>query len=105
MPPKARIDALGALHHIIVRGFERRRIFSDDQDRDNFVERLGDNVTETQICCFAWALIPKHVPQTQKTLNTPIKNTILCKNIPNKFIYFLTNTPKISKLFVTCMLL
>ncbi len=45
MPRKARINAPGALHHIIVRGIERRRIFSDDQDRDNFVERLGDIVT------------------------------------------------------------
>jgi len=60
MPRKARIDALGALHHIIVRGIERRRIFSDDQDRDNFVERLGNIVTESQTVCFAWALIPNH---------------------------------------------
>ena len=30
---KARIDAPGALHHIIVCGIERRRIFSDDQER------------------------------------------------------------------------
>ena len=60
MPRKARIDAPGALHHIIVRGIERRRIFSDDQDRDNFIERLGDIVTETKTFCFAWALIPNH---------------------------------------------
>ncbi len=60
MPRKARIDAPGALHHIIVRGIERRRIFSDEQDGDNFVERLGDIVSETQTFCFAWALIPKH---------------------------------------------
>jgi REP element-mobilizing transposase RayT len=57
----ARIDAPGALHHIIVRGIERRRIFSDNLDRDNFVERLGDIVTETQTCCFAWALIPNNM--------------------------------------------
>jgi putative transposase len=31
MPRKARIDARGALHHIIIRGIERRRIFIDDQ--------------------------------------------------------------------------
>jgi len=54
MPRKARIDTPIALHHIIVRGIERRRIFSDDRDRDNFVERLGDIVTETQTGCFAW---------------------------------------------------
>jgi len=60
MPRKARIDAPGALHHIIVRGIERRRIFSDDQHRDNFIERLGDIVTDTKTFCFAWALIPNH---------------------------------------------
>ncbi len=32
MPRKARIDAPGALHHIIVRGIERRKIFYDDID-------------------------------------------------------------------------
>ena len=40
MPRKARIDASGALHHIIVRGIERRNIFYDDRDRDHFLERL-----------------------------------------------------------------
>jgi len=47
MPRKARIDAAGALHLIIVRGIERRRIFSDDQDRDNFVENWGSSLRLT----------------------------------------------------------
>ena len=72
MPRKARIDAPGALHHIIVRGIERRRIFSDDQDRDNFVERLGDIVTESQTCCFAWALIPNHAHILLRTGQSPL---------------------------------
>jgi putative transposase len=72
MPRKARIDAPGALHHIIVRGIERRRIFSDDQDRDNFLERLGNILTETQTCCFAWALIPNHAHLLLRTGQTPL---------------------------------
>jgi hypothetical protein len=52
MPRKARIDAPGALHHATFRGIERRWIFSDDPDRDNFVERLGDIVFETPTVCF-----------------------------------------------------
>ncbi len=36
MPRKARIDAPGASHHIIVRGIERRKIFKDDYDRIDF---------------------------------------------------------------------
>ena len=53
MPRRSRIDAPGALHHIIARGIDRQRIFKDDADRDNFVERLGNIVTETQTFCFA----------------------------------------------------
>ncbi len=37
---RSRIDAPGALHPIIVRGIERKNIFKDDTDRDNFLERL-----------------------------------------------------------------
>ena len=72
MPRKARIDAPGALNHIIIRGIKRQRIFSDDQDRDNFVKRLGDIVTETQTSCFAWALIPNHAHILLRTGHTPL---------------------------------
>ena len=72
MPRKARIDAPGALHHIIVRGIERRKIFYDDQDRNNFLERLGVVLTETGAPCFAWALIPNHVHLLMRTGLTPI---------------------------------
>jgi putative transposase len=76
MPRKARIDAPGALHHIIVRGIEGRKIFSDDQDRDNFVERLGGILTETQTCCLAWALIPNHTHLLLRTGPTPISTVM-----------------------------
>ena len=72
MPRKSRIDAPGALHHIFVRGIKRQRIFSDDQDRDNFVKRLGDIVTETQTACFAWALIPNHAHILLRTGQAPL---------------------------------
>jgi putative transposase len=43
MPRKARIDAPGAFHHIICRGIERRKIFYDDTDRNNFLNgKIGD---------------------------------------------------------------
>ena len=62
MPRKSRIDAPGALHHIIVRGIERRKIFFDDADRNNFVDRVGGIVAETNTTCYAWALLPNHSP-------------------------------------------
>ena len=57
MPRKARIDAPGALHHIIFRGIERRKIFRDNKDRDNFLDRLGNVLSDSGTPCYAWALI------------------------------------------------
>ncbi|MFZ3055878.1 MAG: hypothetical protein WA124_05500 [Smithella sp.] len=36
----ARLDAPAALHHIMIRGIERRQIFRDDADREDFLSRL-----------------------------------------------------------------
>ncbi|OEU67630.1 MAG: hypothetical protein BBJ57_10730 [Desulfobacterales bacterium PC51MH44] len=55
MPRKSRIDAPGALHHIIVRGIERKTIFKDDADKDNFLERLKNILTDSNTSCFVWA--------------------------------------------------
>jgi hypothetical protein len=49
MPREARINAPGALHHIIIRGIERKAVLKDVADRDNFVERLGRIITETEL--------------------------------------------------------
>jgi putative transposase len=42
MPRRARLDSPGTLHHIIMRGIEKRRIVDNKRDRENFVSRLGD---------------------------------------------------------------
>ena len=72
MPRQARIDAPGALHHIIGRGIDRQRIFQDNTDRDNFLDRLGKILLETQTACFAWALIPNHFHLLLRTGTTAI---------------------------------
>jgi len=60
MPRQSRIDTAGALHHIMVRGIEKTKIFRNDADRDHFLERLGSLLEETKTTCYAWALIPNH---------------------------------------------
>ncbi len=76
MPRQARIDAPGAVHHIIARGIEQGRIFRDDQDCENFLKRLGQIIIETQTKCFSWALIPNHFHLLLKTGNEPISTVM-----------------------------
>lgn len=72
MPRQARIDFPGALHHVIVRGLERREIFRDDADRRSFVERLGRTLAETATPCYAWALVGNHLHLLLETGKRPI---------------------------------
>jgi len=41
MPRLARLDAHGALHHVMGRVIERREVFQNDTDRQDFVDRLN----------------------------------------------------------------
>jgi putative transposase len=76
MPRKARIDAPGAIHHIIARGIERRKIFKDNTDRNNFLDRLGKVLSETGTKCFAWALIPNHFHLLLRTGACPLSTVM-----------------------------
>ena len=61
MPRKARLDAPGALHHIMVRGINKSAIFDDDQDRRKFLERLAENIGAAKCSIYAWVLMTNHV--------------------------------------------
>ena len=61
MPRLARLDAPGVLHHVMVRGIERRAIFRHDQDRQDFLKRLAVLLPECHMQCYAWVLMKNHV--------------------------------------------
>ena len=60
MPRGVRLDAPGTLHHMIVRGIERRRIVNDVADRENFVKRLAELSADTKTTIYAWAIMTNH---------------------------------------------
>ena len=72
MPRQARLDAPGALHHIIIRGIEKRAIFRDDTDEERFLDRFGDVLSDTSTPCYAWALMSNHGHMLLKTGLVPI---------------------------------
>jgi putative transposase len=72
MPRLARLDAPGVLHHIIIRGIERRKIFRDERDRENFLGRLGSLLLETKTGCYAWAFLENHAHFLLRTGEVPL---------------------------------
>lgn len=72
MPRKARIDAPGALHHIIIRGIERKAIFEGDFDRSDFLERTDRILSASSTPCYAWALMANHVHMLIRTGMVPL---------------------------------
>lgn len=74
MPRLARLDAPGLLHHVIIRGIERRDIFRSNKDRDDLLERLADLIPSTKTSCYAWALLSNHAHFLFRTGEMPLSN-------------------------------
>ena len=54
MPRLARLDAPGVVHHVIIRGIERRKIFKDSKDRNEMMDRLADLLPATHTSCYVY---------------------------------------------------
>lgn len=76
MPRGPRLDAPGVLHHIMIRGLERRPIFRDDRDRVDFVTRLGTLAEGRAIIVYAWALVLNHAHLLVRTGTRPLSRTM-----------------------------
>jgi putative transposase len=87
MPRQSRLDTPGALHHIIARGNERRKIFDDRKDCTEFLLRLGDILSGTGTVCYAWAIIPNHFHLFLRTGTFPI-STIMRRLLTGYAMYF-----------------
>ena len=94
MLKKARINMSGALHHLIIRGIERKRIYRNDQDRNNFLDRLGMILVESKTACYAWALLSNQVRelgmrcvfQREEGSTCPKKKDLIFRE--SRFLYF-----------------
>ncbi len=87
MPRKSRIDAPGALHHIMARGIEKSLIFETDSDRDHFLNRFGEILTDTKTSCYAWALMPNHFHLLLRTATVSI-STVMRRLLTGYAIWF-----------------
>jgi putative transposase len=53
MPRGPRLDAPEILHHLMMRGIEKRGIFETNRDREDFLGRLERVLREEKASCFA----------------------------------------------------
>ena len=87
MPRLARLDAPGVLHHVIIRGIERKNIFRTNKDRDDLLTRLDDLLPATNTSCYAWALLSKHAQFLFQTSNIPL-STLMHRLLPGYVVSF-----------------
>ena len=76
MPRKCRLDAPGVLHHVMGRGIEKRKIFFNDFDRHDFIERLAKLSDDDAMDIYAWALLPNHFHLLCKTRYRPLPSSM-----------------------------
>ena len=72
MPRGPRLDTPGTLHHVMVRGIERRAIFRDEVDRADFVHRMAALAGAGAWTVYAWALLPNHAHLLVQTGGRPL---------------------------------
>lgn len=60
MPRKARLDVPGCLYHVISRGNERRKIFLEESDYEDFTARFRELLSAVGAKCLGWCLMPNH---------------------------------------------
>ena len=76
MPRTARIDASGLLHHVRAWGIERRKIFIDDADRLDFLNRLEVVCADGAATVYAWCLMSNHFHLSIRTGNQSLATTM-----------------------------
>ncbi|MBM4308524.1 MAG: transposase, partial [Deltaproteobacteria bacterium] len=76
MVRQPRLDAPGALHHVMGRGIERTNIYRTDQDRNDFLNRLANQCLEGNIIVYAWSLLPNHFHLLVRTGHHPLSKVM-----------------------------
>ena len=60
MPRKLRVEYEGAIYHVMNRGDRREAIFLDEEDRQSFLQTLGEGCAKTDWQVHAYCLMSNH---------------------------------------------
>ena len=87
MPRHRRLEIPSAVYHVIARGLERREIFKDNADREEFLRRLAESLNSNGSKCYGWVLMPNHFHLLIRTGANPL-STLMRKVLTGYAIYF-----------------
>ncbi len=60
----------------MARGIERRKLFVDNLDRDDFLKRVAALTDAGALAVYAWALMPDHVHLLVRTSSRPLPRSM-----------------------------
>jgi len=72
MPRHGRLHIEGGYYHVMGRGLERRHIFSSNDDKLDFLERLGVALVQTDSECLAFAVMSNHYHLLIRVSSAPL---------------------------------
>ena len=75
MPRGPRLDSPGTLHHVVIRGIEKRDIVAYDKDRGIFVFRMGSVALKMGTNIYAWALTTNMRISVSKAVNRDLPHS------------------------------
>lgn len=86
MPRRARIESSSGIHHVILRGVNRQRIFEDEEDNLKFLEIIALYKDECGFELLGYCLMGNHVHMLIKADGQPLGG--IMKRITCKFVYW-----------------
>lgn len=73
-----RVEFPGGLYHVIARGNERKAVFRDDRDREDYLRRLADYGQRLDFRVLAYCLMDNHVHLAIETGQVRLSRIMAC---------------------------
>jgi len=87
MPRGKRLQVPGAIYHIISRGIERRTLYIDAADREEFLIRLSESLKKSGSQCLGWTLMSNHFHLLIRTGETSLSE-LMKRLLTGYAVYF-----------------
>lgn len=86
MPRTARLKSESGIYHIILRGINRQSIFEDDEDKEKFIQVMGQYKKKCGYEIYAYCLMGNHVHILLKEKQEALSQ--IMKRISSSYVYW-----------------